>query len=71
MGPNLYITPPGSFTRFHQDVMGHSTLALPDGCDKDAFHVKEAIFSEMPHADGLVSFAFGVEPATLRFLRRS
>jgi hypothetical protein len=24
MGPNLYITPPGSFTAFHQD--GHGTV---------------------------------------------
>ncbi len=24
MGPNLYVTPPGSFTHFHQD--GHGTV---------------------------------------------
>lgn len=30
MGPNLYITPPGSFTNFHQD--GHGTVDSGHQC---------------------------------------
>ena len=30
MGPNLYVTPPGSFTHFHQD--GHGTVDSGHQC---------------------------------------
>jgi hypothetical protein len=30
MGPNIYITPPGSFTKFHQD--GHGTVDSGHQC---------------------------------------
>jgi len=38
MGPNLYVTPPGSFTHFHQD--GHGTVDSGHQCLRGANEVK-------------------------------
>lgn len=69
MGPNLYITPPGTFTRFHQDGFGtvdsgHLCMAgynevvmfrrLPRGHDRNALNIKGSSLYELPHADKLV-----------------
>jgi hypothetical protein len=69
MGPNLYITPPGTFTRFHQDGFGtvdsgHLCMSgynevvmfrrLPPGHDRNAINTEGSSLYEMPHADKLV-----------------
>lgn len=65
MGPNLYITPPGSFTKFHRDgdgtvdsghlvVEGYNEVImfrrLPPEHERNAIK-HDALLYEKPHAD--------------------
>ena len=69
MGPNMYVTPPGSFTWFHRDGngtvdSGHLALAgyneviimrrLPLLHEQNAIDVGSDTLYELPHANGLV-----------------
>lgn len=69
MGPNMYVTPPGSFTWFHRDGngtvdSGHLALAgynevimmrrLPLLHEQNAIDVGSDKLYEQPHAHGLV-----------------
>lgn len=65
MGPNLYVTPPGLYIKFHQDGAGtvdsgHLALAgfnevsmvrrLPQGCDMKVINAsRKEELYEMPH----------------------
>ena len=75
MGPNLYITPPGSFTHFHQDGFGtvdsgHLCLAgyneivmlrrLPTNHKENAMNILTGQSSEeSPIYDGLYKLPHG------------